>query len=188
RFMLLPRRDFPMGEVLMRTLRALWVNHVRVPAELSLTAKALLMAEAVATDLDPDFDFRDIAEPVLREVRAREMMPSALADRTIRSLEASARRLGRLPARLDRVLSLIEHGGLRVRIEDVEVDSRWGRMGRVLNRVGLSILAVGLLMTGTLFLVVGEQPTHVGLGTASLIAAVLTGLIVVIRALRPGQL
>jgi len=188
RFMLLPRRDFPMGEVLMRTLRALWVNHIRVPPELSLTAKALLMAEAVASDLDPDFDFRDIAEPVLREARARELAPSALADRTIRSLEGCVRRLSRLPARLDRVLSLIEHGGLRVRIEDVEVDSRWGRMGRVLNRVGLSLLTIGLLITGALFLVVGEHPTHVGLGTASLIAAVLTGLIVVIRALRPGQL
>ncbi|HUU53641.1 MAG TPA: AarF/UbiB family protein [Armatimonadota bacterium] len=188
RFMLLPRRDFPMGEVLMRTLRALWTNNVRVPPELPLTAKALLMAEAVATDLDPDFDFRDLAEPVLREARAREMVPSALADRASRSLEATARRLSRLPARLDRVLSLIEHGGLRVRVEDRDIDSRWGRMGRVLNRLGLSLLTVGLLITGALFLVVGEHPTHVGLGTASLIAAVLTGLIVVVRALRPGQL
>jgi len=188
RFMLLPRREFPMGDVLMRALRAMWVNHVRVPPEVSLTAKALLMAEAVATDLDPEFDFREIAEPVLQDARAREMAPSAVAERALRSLEASARRLCRLPARLDRVLSLVEYGGLRVRVEDVDAENRWGRMGRVLNRVGLSVLAVGLLMAGTLFLVVGEQPAHVGLGTASLVAAVLTGLIVVIRALRPGQL
>ncbi len=188
RFVLLPRREFPMGDVLMRTLRALWVNHVRVPAELSLAAKSLLLAEAVATDLDPNFDFRDLADPVLREARARELAVSALADRTLRSLEAGLRRLNRLPARLDRVLSLVEHGGLRVRVEDVEVEGRWGRVGRVLNRVGLSILTVGLLITGALFLIGGEHPTHVGLGTAALVGAVLMGLIVVLRALRPGQL
>jgi ubiquinone biosynthesis protein len=186
RFMLLPRRDFPMGEVLMRSLRALWLNNVRLPAELSLTAKALMMAEAVASDLDPEFDFRDLVEPVLEE--ARELSPSALAERAIRSLEATVRRLNSLPARLDRVLSLMEHGAFRMRVEQLDADSRWNRMGRVLNRVGLSVLTLGLLICGAIFLVAGEHPAHTGLGTIALVAALFTGLIVVLRALRPGQL
>ncbi|NIQ99748.1 MAG: hypothetical protein GTN78_06040, partial [Gemmatimonadales bacterium] len=36
RFMLLPRRDFPIGELLVRTLRALWLNHVEVSPQLSV--------------------------------------------------------------------------------------------------------------------------------------------------------
>jgi ubiquinone biosynthesis protein len=188
RFLLLPRREFPMGEVLMRAVRALWLNGVRVPAELSLAAKALFYGECVATDLDPDFDFRDLAEPVLREARARELAPSALADRLARGLEATARRLQRLPTRLDRILSLMEHGGLRVRIEDVEVESRWGRMSRVLNRVALSLLAAGLLIAGTMFVVQAGHPAHLGLGITALVFGLLTGLIILIRVLRPGQL
>jgi len=188
RFMLLPRRDFPMGEVLTRTIRALWLNGMRVPAELSLAAKALLYAESVATDLDKDFDFRDIAEPVLHEARAREFTPKALADRLVRNLESTVRTVQRIPARVDRVLSLMEHGALRVRLEDVEIESRWGRMGRVLNRVGLSLLAAGLLIAGAMFLVHAGHPTHVGMGTAAIILGSLTGLVVVLRTLRPGQL
>ncbi len=188
RFMLLPRRDFPMGEVLMRSLRAVWLNNVRLPAELSLTAKALLMAEAVASDLDPEFDFRELAEPVLEEARSRELAPAALAERAIRSLEATVRRLNSLPARLDRVLSLMEHGALRMRVEQLEADSRWTRLGRVLSRVGLSILTVGLLLTGAILLVAGGHPAHTGLGTVALVVALFTGLIVVLRALSPGQL
>lgn len=188
RFMLLPRREFPMGEVLTRTIRALWLNGMRVPPELSLAAKALLYGESVATDLDEGFDFRDLAEPVLKEARAREFAPKALADRLARSLEATVRTVHRIPARVDRVLALMEHGGLRVRLEDVEIESRWGRMGRVLNRVGLSLLAAGLLIAGAMFLVQAGHPTHLGLGTAALILGSLTGLVVVLRALRPGQL
>jgi ubiquinone biosynthesis protein len=188
RFMLLPPREFPMGEVLMRTLRALWLNHVRVPPEVSLAAKALLLGEAVAADLDPDFDLREMVQPVLAEARQRDLAPAAIADRALRLLEATARRLGRLPERLDRVLALIEQGGLRVRTEETELEARWGQQSRVLNRLGLSVLAVGLLLASALFLVVGRHPAHLWLGTAALVLAVLIGLVVVIRALRPGQL
>ena len=188
RFVLLPRREFPMGEVLMRALRALWLSNVRVPPELSLTAKSLLMAEAVATDVDPDFDFRELAEPVLRQARAKELAPDHLVDRTVRALEAAARRLGRLPDRLDRVLALVEHGGLRVRVEDLDIDTRWGRLSRALSRVALGVLTMGLLIAGALLLVLGQSALHWGLGAAILAGGVLSGLIVVLHALRPGQL
>jgi ubiquinone biosynthesis protein len=188
RFMLLPRRELPMGEVLMRTLRALWESNVRVAPELSLAAKSLLMAEAVAVDLDPEFDLGQVAEPILREARATEMAPKELADRSLRALEALARHLSRLPARLDRVLSLVEHGGLRVRVEDVETDTRWGRLSRALNRLALGAVTTGLLLAGAALLVLGDQRFHVALGGVALGGALLTGLVVFLRAMRPGQL
>jgi predicted unusual protein kinase regulating ubiquinone biosynthesis (AarF/ABC1/UbiB family) len=187
RFMLLPRREFPMGEVLMRTLRTLWLNHVRVPPEVSLAAKALLYAEAVATDVDRQFDLREAAQATLEEAKEKELAPGELVGRVLRSLEATLRRLSHLPQRLDRVLALAEQGGLRVRTEETELDARWGQQARVLNRLGLSFLSVGLLIAGALFLVVGEHVAHVGLGTAALALAVLLGLVVVVRSLRLGQ-
>ena len=188
RFMLLPRREFPMGEVLMRTLRALWINHVRVPPEVSLVAKALLYAEAVASDLDPQFDLREAAEAVLEEAKDKELSPAALAPRLLLSLESTLRRLSHLPQRIDRVLALIEQGGLRIRTEEAEQEARWGQQSRVLNRLALSLLSVGLLVAGVLFLVVGRHPAHVGLGTSMLVLAFMLGLVVVIRLVRPGQL
>ncbi len=188
RFMLLPRHEFPMGEVLMQALRTLWLNHVRVPPELSLVAKALLQAESVADDLDPGFDFRDLAEPVLQEARERELTPSALADRALRALESAARRIGRLPERVDRVLALVEQGGLRVRVEEIEGEARSQRQSRALNRIGLSMLTAGLLVTSALFLVFARHPAHHALGITTLIVTILLGTIVVLRLLRPGQL
>jgi len=188
RFMLLPRSEFPMGEVLMRTLRALWVNHVRVPPDVSQAAKALLVAEAVASDLDPGFDLGAAAEPVLEEAQRRELAPGALAGRALHSLEAAIRRLGHLPGRVDRVLALAEQGGLRLRVEETEINRRWGYVGRVLNRLTLGVVTAGLLISGALLLVMHQHPAHVGLGTAALVLALILGLIVAIRTIRPGQL
>ncbi|MFB3883501.1 MAG: ABC1 kinase family protein [Armatimonadota bacterium] len=188
RFMLLPRREFPMGEVLMRTLRALWVNHVRVPPDVSQAAKALLVAEAVASDLDPDFDLGAAAQPVLEQAKRKELAPSEVGGRALHALESAARRLSHLPARLDRVLSLAEQGGLRLRVEETEINRRWGVLARVLNRLSLGIVTAGLLISGALLLVMQQHPAHVGLGTAALVLAVILGLIVAIRTVRPGQL
>ena len=188
RFMLLPRSEFPMGEVLMRTLRALWVNHVRVPPEVSQAAKAMLVAEAVASDLDPGFDLGAAAQPVLEEAQRRELAPGALAGRALHSLEAAIRRLGHLPGRVDRVLALAEQGGLRLRVEETEINRRWGYVGRVLNRLTMGVITAGLLISGALLLVMHQHPAHVGLGTAALVLALILGLIVAIRTIRPGQL
>jgi len=188
RFLLVPRREFSVGDLLTRSFRALWLNHVRAPAELSLTAKAILLTESICSELDPDFDFRELAEPAMEEARAKMLGPSAIAERALRSLESTARRIGNLPARVDRVLSLMEHGGLRLRVDEPEAATRWARVARSLNRLGLSLLSMALLISGTLFLVVGEHSTHVWLGVAAVVGAVVLGLIVGLAALRPGQL
>lgn len=188
RFLSLPRREFPMGEVLMRTLRAMWLNHVRIPPELSLAAKALLLAESVAHDLDPAFDLREATAPVLEAARRQEMTPSALVDRAARAAGAVAQHLERLPERANRILTLLEQGDLRLRVEETEVDLSWGRLGRVMNRIGISMLAVGLLISGSILLVSPRHPTYVGLGTAAIAGATMLGLLVLLRAMRPGQL
>jgi ubiquinone biosynthesis protein len=188
RFIVLPRQEFSIGELLARALRALWLNDIRVPPELSLATKALLMTEAVCSELDSEFDFRELAQPVVDEARARLMAPNVLAERALRSIEDTVRRLSRLPARLDSILSLVEHGGLRVRTDQPEAEGRWARLARCCNRLGLSLLTAALLATSAVYLVCGDHSAHVALGIAAMVGGVVLGLIVVLAILRPGQI
>ncbi len=187
RFVVLPRREFSLGRLLSHTLRVLWLNDIRLPADLSLAAKALLMTEAIGSELDPEFDFRELARPVVEEVAARALAPKALAERAVRSIELTVRRLARLPARIDNILSLIEHGGLRLRTETPEAEDRWARLGRCLNRLALSLLAAALLAASTVYLLAARHPVHIGLGIAAMVGGVLLGLIIALAILRPGH-
>jgi ubiquinone biosynthesis protein len=169
-------------------LRALWLHHARVPSELTLAAKALLLAESVASDLDPEFDLREVAAPIVEEARQQEMTAQAIIERTARATMRIARHLSHLPERLDRILALLEQGELRLRTEETEADPRWNRFNRVVNRFSVSLLASGLLIGGSVLLVSESHPTHVGLGTGAIIGATILGLAVLLRALRPGQM
>jgi ubiquinone biosynthesis protein len=188
RFLTLPRRDLPLGEMLIRMLRALWLNHVKVARELSLATKAVLMTEAICTELDPEFDFRELAQPVIEEARAQQLRGRALYQRASRAVESTTRRLGRVPGRVDRIMSLMEQGGLRVRSEDPAADQRWAGLARAIHRLALCILSAALLVSSTIYVSAARHPAHVGVGVAAAAAGVTLGLIALFALLRPGRI
>jgi ubiquinone biosynthesis protein len=187
RFMRLPRRDAPIGDVLARALRALWLNNVQVLPQFSLSAKSLLMTEAVCSEIDPGFDLRQVMASFMAEARTRAASASAIAENAVRALGSAVRRLSRLPGRLDRVLSLVESGSLRLRLEQPEADPRWGRMARGINRLALALLSTSLVVAGAVFLVNVDTTLDTVLGGVILAAGLGLGVAVTLAALRPGQ-
>ena len=185
---IMPRSEFSVGEMLSSTLRAMSLHRIRVPMELSLAAKALVVGEAVCTDLDPSFDFREVVAPIVKEARARAMEPGAIADRAGRALHTAARLLSRLPGRVDTILSLLERGTIRLRVDDHEADRRAAELSRSLNRIALSLLASALLLVGTLYMVLARSPSHSGLGVVAIVIGAGLGSFVAMSILRWGRL
>lgn len=182
-----PSRAFKVGEMLASAIRAMALQHLRVPTELSLAAKALVVGEGVCDDLDPSFDFREVVAPVIADARAQALDPGAIVDRAGRFLHDTARQLSRLPSRLDVILSLLERGALRVQLEDREADRRAAEVARGLNRIALALVASSLLLVGTFYLVLARTATHSGLGVLSIVIGAGLGLLVTLSALRWGR-
>ncbi len=188
RFVAMPPRQMAIGELFSRTLRILWVHQIRVPPELSVAAKTLLLTEAVCRDLSPDFDLRSLARPMAEEEMAKAFTPQAVAERLTKEVETAARRLGRLPSRLEHVLSLLGTGSLRLRIDEQGADERaWG-LNRSINRLALSVLSGSLLVSGSIYLAGAAGPLHLGLGAAAVAGGIVLGLAAALGLLRPGRL
>jgi ubiquinone biosynthesis protein len=188
RFVTLPRRDFPLGEMLTRMLRALWLHNVRVTSDLSLAVKAVLMTEAICGELDRTFDFRSLTQPVVEEARAREMTVDAIRQRVSRGALETARHLAKLPGQIDRVLTLASQGGLKLRVDDPESHSRSQGLSRAVNRLGVSVLAGALIVSSAIYLSGAHHPAHVGIGVAAMAGGVVLGMIALVSLLRPGRI
>ncbi len=181
---IMPTKAFSLGEMLSDVIRAMSQHQIRTPMELSLAAKALIVGEGVATDLDPHFDFREVVQPIVDEERERRNSPDARLAHATQTAANVSRHLARLPGRVDTILSLLERGTVKVRLEDPEADRRVQELSRSLNRIALSLLASFVILTGALYMVFSHRASHAGLGVALLLIGAFLGTAVALALLR----
>jgi ubiquinone biosynthesis protein len=115
--------DLPLGALIEEVLAILRRHRLRLPRELALLLKAVVMNEGIGARLDPQFRLGDVLAPYAQRFMARELSPAAFAQRLGRaSLEAA--QLGvELPEQLRRLLAAIDSSGLQLhlRSEDLEL-------------------------------------------------------------------
>jgi hypothetical protein len=132
---------------------ALYDQPVRLPAEFAFFARAVGILLGLVVGLSPRFSFLEVATPYAREFMGQGGIAGILRLLGIDSVEtlgrdllregvATARILRTLPGRLDRLLSSVERGELRVIVDSADLNPRLRRppLGRgaanALNRRG----------------------------------------------------
>lgn len=70
-----------LGDTLMEFMALARRNQLAMPAELALLFKALMTADGVMRNLDPDFDAVRVAAPLVRREMRERLRPQALLDR-----------------------------------------------------------------------------------------------------------
>ncbi|MBI2299140.1 MAG: AarF/ABC1/UbiB kinase family protein [Armatimonadetes bacterium] len=179
RYFYLPRRDFPLGEVLHRILELSYEHHVRMPAELPLLVKVLVVTEGTCTELDPEFDLRAAFQPVVKRLAGERLDPSKVAQEVASSLRQTQRLAMAAPRQLSAILNRIETGSLRVRMDTPQLDQAAKQLGGVVDRLVLAVLVAGAWTAGALL-----YPAHPTAAIASLTAGWLGSAYVLVSLLR----
>jgi predicted unusual protein kinase regulating ubiquinone biosynthesis (AarF/ABC1/UbiB family) len=157
-------RDVDPRDVMRDVGPALYDQPVRLPAEFAFFARAVGILLGLMVGLSPRFNFLEVATPYAREFMGQGSIAGILRLFGIESVEAlgrdvlregvtAARVLATLPSRLDRLLSSVERGDLRVIVDSADLNPHLRRptigqgTANVLNRpipVWLPLAAVGL--------------------------------------------
>lgn len=123
-------------------------DRLRLPRDLALLFKTLLMAEGLGRRLDPDFQIAAVLVPYAERLAARRLSPEAvagaLADFAHAILDAGAA----APGGLHGLATVLQRGGLDVRLRTGELDRLVTEVHRLGNRLTRAIIAAGLLHAG----------------------------------------
>jgi ubiquinone biosynthesis protein len=188
RYYFLPRRELRLGELLARMLGVVFHHRITLPPELSLLSKAFIAAEGVGLQLDPEFDFNELARGVAEELKRERLKPSALAEEILRRAKELRRQLALLPERLDRALTNLERGSFRVRIDDPGAERRLREETISRNRITLAIVTAALFVSSAVLVVASKHPLPLWLGIASAAAGAALGLALLLAVVRSGRL
>jgi ubiquinone biosynthesis protein len=170
--------DTSTGVILYQIIGIAFRQGLKLPAELTLLAKALFSLDAITRCLDPQFNptqaIRDYTSEIATKRARRDLSPQRLfqiATETVDLVRA-------LPHRIDVVTQKLASDDFAVRVDAPGLGPLMKGMEKIANRIFTGLVLGGLLVASGLLLQFQRQ-----LGTIGFVIAAVIGLYMVISIL-----
>jgi len=152
-------QSVPISQFLGDVMSIAFRQRVRLPADLTLLARTVVVLEGVASNLDPSFVLTTLVEPfVVQLVRERLSIKRSLAEgiQTLRQLETV---LHLLPRRVDTVSEQLARGELTIGIDVKHLSDALRKLDAIANRLSFSVIVAGIIVGSALAMTAGEAAT-----------------------------
>ena len=177
-------------QVIREAFTLIYRMNLRLPTRFVLLDKTLATLGSVGTEVYPDFNVFEVAEPYAAELLARRYSPKALADRGVEELRDLADVAIELPNQVHDMLEMFRDGEFEVRINPRGLDDLIGQADAVFNRMVVAVVMAATIIGSSLILAL-----HGGgfgglqlLALVGFLAAAGLGEVLVVAVLRSGRL
>jgi predicted unusual protein kinase regulating ubiquinone biosynthesis (AarF/ABC1/UbiB family) len=141
--------DTPAGLVLYQMISIGYSAGLKLPAELTLLAKALFNLDAVTRSLDKSFNpseaMRDYATNIANERARRDLSPRRL----FQVASATSDLINALPRRLDEITERMARNDFAFRVDTPQLPSLIKGMEKIANRIFVGLVLAGLLIASS---------------------------------------
>lgn len=134
-----------LRRAIVETLEVARRHRLRVPRDLSLLLRTILLEEGIVEQLDPEFNFAQALGPYARRQLLAQLAPSALRRRLGLAGADLADLAIELPGELHRALGVLADGDFEVHLRASELEPMLARAERLGNRIAVSVLAAAAI-------------------------------------------
>ncbi|HSB64626.1 MAG TPA: AarF/UbiB family protein [Thermoanaerobaculia bacterium] len=142
--------DLQLGRIVMDISRLAAESGLKLPPELTMVGKTLLNLDEVGRTLDPAFDPNASIRRNSAELLARSLRQSATPGNVASSLLEAREFLGRLPARVEKILDLVSTNSLRVQVDTIDERELIAGIQKIANRIALGLVLAALIVGAAL--------------------------------------
>ena len=164
------------GKVLYEVINISYEHGLRLPAELTLLAKALFNLDHVTRALDPLFSpieaIRDYSNKLASDRARKDFSPRRLLQMATDSTDF----LANLPHRLEVITQRLATGGFETKVDVPQLAALLHGLQKVANRVFSGLVLAGIVVASALLM-----PHRRSLGTAGFIIAGMIGMYMVVN-------
>lgn len=184
-------KDINFGQYLEMVVHIAMRHNMKIPSDLLLINKAMLILENLGVRLDPDFDFIAASEPYASKLVRKKYSPSRLLERAGRNVSEIGEFVMVFPKQMKKIIRKILKDDLHMKLTHVGLDQLIRDMDRSSNRVSFALIISSILISSAIFHATGVGPTVYGFSIMGFIAfglAFLLGIWLVISIIRSGRL
>lgn len=164
-------------------------NNIRLPKDLTLLIRGIVIIEGVVAKIAPDIKILDIAIPYVKSTNKSKLLPDFEdfmfnAYNTVKDTAA-------LPSKAIRLINSINNGRVKLQLEHRNLSKHINELNKMVNRVVFSLIVSSLIIGSSLILNTSVGPKIFGIsiiGITGFIIAAFLGLWLLISILKSGKL
>lgn len=179
-----------LGRAMLRLLYIFGRHGIPLSRDYALMAKAVISIEETGKLLDPQFDLRRQAEPVLLELHRERANPRVFLRRTREMLRQTLIGMQDFPFELRRLVRRLEHDSLAINLHHRGLEEHDDAVKIAANRIALGVIIGSLIIGSSLIVTTGIKPHLLGypaLGIVGYLLSAVLGLYVIWDIIRHGR-
>ena len=187
----MPLSHMNVGRILRELSTIIRDHHISLPSEFALMTKALITAESLGKELDPEFDLVGLARPFVRRLILSRLDPRRNIEQLGEALSETLHLMRDVPVETRSVLRKLQSGRLKFQFEHRGLEGFISEIDRSLNRLAFSIVVAAVTIGSSLILRLDQGPRILGLPAFGLLGfslAGISGLFLIVAIIRSGRL
>ncbi|MBI5102349.1 MAG: AarF/ABC1/UbiB kinase family protein [Nitrospirae bacterium] len=176
----------------MDTVTRLAIKHkLKIPSDLILVNKAMLILENLGRELDPQFDFIAAAEPYASKIIGDRVRPGRLYERARKNVMEVSDFLLLFPKQMKQIIRKVLKDDLHIKMTHIGLEKLIRDMDRSSNRISFSMIISAILLSSAIMHAMNVGPTYHGMSLLGFISfgfAFIMGIWLLISIIRSGRL
>jgi ubiquinone biosynthesis protein len=184
-------KELNFSEYVDTVTRIALKHNMKVPSDLLLINKAMLIVENIARVLDPDFDFISAAKPYAMKLMKERISPGRIYERAVKNFGELGDFAVLFPKQMKQIVKKILRDDIHMKLTHVGLDKLIRDMDRSSNRIAFSMIISAVLLSSAIMHATGVGPKLFGLSIFALISFVTAsflGIWLIISIIRSGRL
>ncbi len=165
--------------------------NLKIPSDLLLINKTLLILENLARQLNPDLDFIAEAEPYASKIVMKQVSPSRLFEKAKKNVIDIGDFVFFLPKNMTKLLKKAIKDDIQVKMFHVNLPDFIKDMDKASNRIAFAMVVSSIILSSAIMHAAGVEPRIFGFSFFGLISfafAFLLGVWLIISIIRSGRL
>ncbi len=180
-----------LSKLINEFIELLRTHQIKLPSDISILIRTLLISEAIARELYPQFNLAEILIPFAKKAYKNKFNPFAQYRSIIRTAEEGFDLLNKIPENLQSILYKFRNDKFIINFKHQGLEEFGRRIDSSSNRLSFSIIIAALIIGSSLIMYLGKGDLPLSysfIGITGFIVASVLGVWLLIGIMRSGKL
>lgn len=186
-----PVKEIDFARTMEVILQSAMRHRLRIPSDMLIINKTLLVMEGVVRDIDPEFNFIAVTEPYAKAMLSRKFSPRWAIQKALKEISGTGDILLGMPRDINKLLKKAIKNDIGIKMNLHGLDQFIRDMDRSSNRIAFALVISAIILSSSIMFLSGKGPAMYGLPIFGFLGfgfAFLLGVWLLISILRSGRL